>query len=451
MTTPDIAPIHDEHRQRRMRFMEKLGQGTAIVRSASESIMHNDTTYGFRQDSDLFYLTGFDEPEAVAVFAPHMPEEHRFILFVRPKDAELETWSGYRSGVEGAKERYGADEAFPIAEFDAKLPQFIEKAERIYYKPGHDDPFNLSILHHWQKLLKTHHKRGTAPVAIETLGPILHSMRMVKSDYELDQMRKAAAIAAQAHIKAMELAKPGRFEYEIQAEMEYIFRRDGALGPAYPSIVASGSNACVLHYIENKRQLQPGELLLIDAGASVGYYNSDITRTFPIEGRFSDEQRELYSIVLEAQLKAIATVIPGGTFDKMHGTAVRTIVEGLMALGLLVGEIETIIKDELYKPFYMHRTGHWLGLDVHDPGYYRQGETWLPFQPGQVITVEPGIYIGPGITLAEGQPVVPDRYRGIGIRIEDDVLVTAMGNEVLTEAIPKDIATLEYAHSQGPS
>lgn len=417
--------------------MEKIGAGTAIFRSAPTAVMHNDVEYNFRQDSDFFYLTGFDEANAVAVFAPHH-EEHQFILFVQPKDPEKETWHGYRVGVDAAKEYYGADEAYPIAELDEHLPKYLEQADRIYYRLGRDRDFTQTLLTHWQRLIASYGKRGTGPTAIEDVGFTLHGMRMVKSDAELELMRRAIAISVEAHNVARDMAQPGRYEYEIQSEMEYIFRKNGAQGPAYPTIVASGANACILHYTTNNRQMQAGELLLIDAGAAYDYYNADITRTFPVGERFTEEQQILYDLVLAAQQAAIAQVQPGNPYNAFHDAAVRVLTEGLVGLGLLVGEVDKLIEEEKYKPFYMHRTGHWLGLDVHDAGFYKIGkETWQPLQAGSVVTVEPGLYIGPDIKLAEDQPEVPARWRGIGIRIEDDVLVTDSGHEVLTAAVPK--------------
>jgi Xaa-Pro aminopeptidase len=425
--------------------MEKIDTGVAIFRSAPMAVMHNDVEYNFRQDSDFFYLTGFNEPEAVAVIAPHHPE-HKFVLFVLPKDPEKETWTGYRVGVEAAKSEYGADAAFPIAELDEKLPGYLEKADRIYYHLGRDRAFNDKILGHWQKQLATYAKRGSAPLSLADTAPILYPMRSIKSEQELALMRQAIAISVEAHNLAREMAAPGRYEYEIQAEMERLFRLRGGDGPAYPSIVASGANACVLHYTENNRQMETGDLLLIDAGCTYGYYNADITRTFPITGKFSSEQKILYQLVLEAQKQAIAQVKPGNTFNQVHDAAVKVLVEGLVDLKLLKGDVETLIhedeKDEKqkYKPFYMHRTSHWLGLDVHDVGIYKCGEeTWTTLQPGQVLTVEPGLYLSPEIKSVKGQPKVPKRWRGIGIRIEDDVLVTAEGHEVLTSGVPKDI------------
>ncbi|MGB5959043.1 MAG: aminopeptidase P N-terminal domain-containing protein [Coleofasciculaceae cyanobacterium] len=431
-----------EYKARREQLMTKIGTGTAIFKSAPVAVMHNDVEYAFRQDSDFFYLTGFHEPEAVAVLAPHH-EEHRFILFVQPKEPEKEVWTGYRAGVEAAKQKYGADEAYPINELNEKLPQYLEKADRLYYHLGRDRKFNDIVIRHWQRLMAGYPKRGTGPIAIESTNPILHAMRQVKSAAEVELMRKAADISVEAHNHARNFAKPGRYEYEVQAEIEHIFRMRGGMGPAYPSIVASGANSCILHYIENNRQMQEHDLLLIDAGCAYGYYNGDITRTFPVGGKFTTEQKILYELVLEAQEKAIAQVQPGNPYNLFHDTAVRVLVEGLMDLGLLVGDIEEIIKEEKYKPFYMHRTGHWLGLDVHDAGVYKHGENWQVLQAGHVVTVEPGLYIGPDIKPVEGQPEIPEKWRGIGIRIEDDILVTEQGHEVLTAGVPKSVEEME--------
>jgi Xaa-Pro aminopeptidase len=429
--------------QRRQRVMELIGGGTAIFASAPAAIMHNDVEHPFRQDSNFYYLTGFNEPKAVAVLAPHH-EEHRFVLFVRPKDKEKETWSGYRVGVEQAKERYGADEVYPIAELDEHLPKYLEKADRLYYHFGRDQRLNAKILHHWQTLLSTYPKRGTGPVAIEDAILLMQVLRRVKTPEELELLRRAVAISAKAHNYAREITRPGRYEYEIQAEIEHIFRMEGALGPAYPTIVASGVNACILHYVENNCQMQAEDLLLIDAGCAYDYYNADITRTFPVGGKFSTEQRILYELVLEAQLKAIAAVKPGAPFNEFHDAATRTLTEGMVELGLLQGDVNTLIEEKKHKAFFMHGTGHFLGLDVHDAGILRNPDkTWKPFQVGNVVTVEPGIYISPAYEPVEGQPQIDNRWRGIGIRIEDDVLVTETGCEVLTVAVPKSLADME--------
>lgn len=438
-----MAIEQQEYQQRREKLMEKIGNGTAIFRSAPMAVMHNDVEYTYRQDSDFYYLTGFNEAEAVAVLAPHH-EEHRFILFVQPKDPEKETWTGYRCGVEGAKELYGADEAYPINELDEHLLKYLMNADRIYYHLGRDRFFNDKILSYWQRLLAQYQKKGTVPIAIEDTKPLTHPMRLVKSEAEIALMRRATAISAQAHNRAREYARAGVYEYQVAAEIEHTFRLEGAMGVAYPSIVASGSNSCVLHYIENDRQMQDNELLLIDAGCCYGYYNGDITRTFPVGGKFTPEQKTLYELVLEAQLKAIEQVQPGNPYNQFHDTAVSVLVDGLMELGLLIGDKEEIIKEEKYKPFYMHRTGHWLGLDVHDAGTYKHNkETWRNLQPGHIVTVEPGLYISPHIKPVEGQPEIPDRWKGIGIRIEDDVLITSDGHDILTSDVPKSVAEME--------
>ncbi|NJO20382.1 MAG: M24 family metallopeptidase [Spirulinaceae cyanobacterium RM2_2_10] len=425
--------------------MAAIGNSSAIFRSAPLATAHNDVEHPFRQESDFFYLTGFNEPDAVAVLAPHH-EEHRFILFVQPKDPERETWTGYRVGVEQAQALYGADAVYSIHELDTKLPEYLKKAERLYYRFSLDRAFDNTVLRHWQKLLRLYPKNGYAPRALEDVRFVLHPLRQLKSEAELTAIRRATAIATAAHNRAREVARPGLYEYQIQAEIEYVFRMSGASGPAYPSIVASGPNACILHYVENNRQLQAGDLLLIDAGCAFGYYNSDITRTFPVGGQFNREQQIIYELVLEAQQQAIAAVKPGEPYNAFHDAAVATIVDGLLDLKLLTGDRDEIIKEEKYKHFFMHRTGHWLGLDVHDAGGYKQNEEdWLPLQPGHVVTVEPGIYIAPDIRAPEGQPEVPAEWRGIGVRIEDDVLVTAQGCEVLTEGVPKAIAALAAA------
>lgn len=433
-----------EYRQRRQQLMESIGSGTGIFRSAPMAVMHSDVEYNFRQESDFFYLTGFNEPNAVAVLAPHH-EEHQFVLFVQPKDPLMETWTGYRVGVDLAKEEYGADEVYPIAELDEHLPQYLADADRIYYHLGLDHPFNQTILKHWQRSLIMVRKNGIGPVALEDPMTVLHPQRLTKSVAELDLMRKAIDISAEAHNLAREIAQPGRYEYEIQAEMERLFRLRGGLGPAYPSIVAAGVNGCILHYTENTCQLQDQDLLLIDAGCSYQYYNADITRTFPVSGTFTAEQKALYELVLAAQEAAIAQVKPGNPYNAFHDAAVKVLTQGLVDLGLLKGDVDKLIEEETYKPFYMHRTGHWLGLDVHDVGVYKQDkETWQPLQAGHVVTVEPGIYISPDIQLAEDQPEVPERWRGIGIRIEDDVLLTDTGHEVLTAAVPKSVASMTH-------
>lgn len=448
---PLLSDWKAEFHRRRQAFGDRLGQGTAILRSAPHAVMHNDVEYAYRQDSDFYYLTGCDEPETVAVFAP-WHEEHQFILFMRPKDRLAETWSGRRVGVEAAQEVFGADVTYSIEDIADELPQYLNKADHLVYRFGRDRDFDTEVLKLWQQLLRQYPKTGQGPVAIADPITTLHALRNCKSPLEIAAMQRAADIAAEAHQRAQAIAAPGRWEYEIQAEMDAIFRKHGGWGPAYPSIIASGDNACILHYVENNRQMQDGDLLLIDAGCSYGYYNSDITRTFPVGGRFKPEQRILYELVLKAQAAAIAQVFPGNPYSAIHDTAVRVLVEGLVDLGLLVGDVDTIIEHELYKPFYMHRTGHWLGLDVHDVGIYKEGEEETLLKPGQVLTVEPGLYIAADLEPCQpgdeddwpAQPEVAARWHNIGIRIEDDVLVTEGGHQVLTAAVPKDPDALEH-------
>ncbi len=433
---------HNEYKNRRKQIMKKIGKSTAIFRSAPVAVMHNDVEYAYRQDSDFFYVSGFNEPDAVAVLAPHH-DKHRFVLFVRPKDPEQEVWTGNRAGVEGAKERYEADETYAIAELDEKLPQYLENADRIYYRFGRDRLFNETIVTHWQKLLTTRPSKGTGPTAIEDSGTIVHPLRMLKTKAEIDLMRRAADISVRAHQRALEVMRPGRYEYEIEAEIDYVFRKNGGDGSAYPSIVASGPNSCTLHYIANNRQVQKRDLLLIDAGCSYRFYNADITRTVPVSEKFTAEQKAIYEIVLAAQANAIEMLRPGKTYKQAYDAAVRTITEGLVDVGLLAGTVDDLIKEEKYKPYYMHRLGHWIGLDVHDCGLYQQGASSHRFEPGNVLTVEPGIYIGTDTKPAKGQPAIKPRWRGIGVRIEDDVLITAKGHEVLTEKLPKRIDEIE--------
>ncbi|MEL6899494.1 MAG: aminopeptidase P N-terminal domain-containing protein [Cyanobacteria bacterium J06606_4] len=429
--------MQSEYRQRRQAVISALGQSTAIFCSAPTAVMHNDVDHLYRQDSDFFYLTGFNEPSAVAVLAPSH-SEHQFVLFVQPKDPEKETWSGYRTGVELAKEKYGADEVYPIAELSEKLPEYVEKAPRLYYHFGNDRAFNDRIITLWQHFLTKMTKKGTGPAAIEDAKLLMQQFRRVKSPYEIKKIRQAIAISVEAHNAARDMVRPGVYEYEVQATIENIFRKAGAMGPAYPTIVAGGENACILHYVENNQQLQEGDFILIDAGCAYDYYNADITRTFPVGDRLSKEQEIIYDLVLKAQLAAIEKVQPGLPFNEFHDAATKIITTGLVELGLLVGDVDQLIEEKKHKAFFMHGTGHFLGLDVHDSGILRNPDkTWKPFVPGNIVTVEPGIYISPHYKPEEGQPVIDPRWLGIGVRIEDDVLVTETGNEILTAAVPK--------------
>ncbi len=425
----------DEYARRRARLMALMGEGAiALVPAALETVRNHDVEYPFRQDSDFRYLTGFPEPEALAVLTPGA--EQPYTLFCRSRDPLMETWNGRRAGQAGAVERYGTDRALPIAELDQRLPELLEGRVRVYTPLGCDPAFDRRVAG-WIGALRAQRHRGAAvPHEFVDLGYLLHALRLRKSPAELAVMREAARISAGAHARAMRTCAPGLREYQLAAELHHAFEWHGA-GWAYPSIVGGGANACILHYHENDAELRDGELVLIDAGCELDGYASDITRTFPVSGRFSAEQRALYALVLAAQQAALAEVRPGRRWNEYHDAAVRALTEGLCELGLLPGRAEDRIADEAYKRFYMHRTGHWIGLDVHDPSEYRADGDWCVLEPGMVLTVEPGLYVAAG---AEG---VDERWWNIGIRIEDDVAVTETGHEVLTHGVPKDADAIE--------
>lgn len=425
-----------EFARRRRQLMRMIGKGgIAILPAAPTRIRNRDTEYAYRQDSDFHYLTDFPEPEAVAVLMPGRPHGE-YVLFCRDRDPERETWDGYRAGPEGAVTVYGADDAFPIGDIDDILPGMLEHSERVYYTMGLNADFDQRLLG-WVNGLRAAATKGvTTPTEFVALDHLLHDMRLFKSRGEISAMRKAARIAAAAHVRAMRACKPGKWEYEIEAEFLHEFRRHDAT-TSYQPIVGGGPNGCILHYVENKDQLKEGELLLIDAGCEYESYASDITRTFPVSGRFSPEQRALYEVVLEAQLAAIEKVRPGNHWDDPHDAAVRVLTRGLVKLGLLKGRVPTLVKNGEYRRFYMHRTGHWLGIDVHDVGDYKVGEAWRLLEPGMVLTVEPGLYIAPG---SKG---VAKKWWGTGIRIEDDVLVTSDDPDVLSGDAPKDPEEIE--------
>ncbi len=426
-----------EFARRRKKLMDIVdGGGIAIQPTAPERIRNRDVYYPFRSDSDFHYLTGFPEPEAVMVLVPNRPQGE-YILFCREKDPEAETWHGRRAGLEGACDLYGADDAFPISDLDDILPGLLENKERIYYTMGRYQDFDQRLVG-WLNRVTSKGRAGVhAPDQFNSVGHYVHEMRMYKSREEIKTMRRAAQISAAAHRRAMEICKPGLFEYQVEAELLHNFMRHGSRSPAYPSIVGGGANTCILHYNENNEQLGDGDLLLIDAGCELDHYASDITRTFPVNGRFTAEQRAIYEIVLEAQLAAIDKVAPGNHWNEPHQAAVEVITKGLIEIGVLKGRWRTLVKDEAYRPYYMHRTGHWLGMDVHDVGDYKVGDEWRTFEPGMVTTVEPGLYMAPTIkSLAK-------RWWNIGVRIEDDVLVTADGREVLSHGAPKSVAEIE--------
>ena len=416
-----------------MRIMGR--DSIAILPAATVKQRNSDVSYRYRQDSDFQYLTGFGEPEAVAVLVPGR-EQAEYILFVRERDATRETWDGRRAGPAGALRDYDADDAFPISDLDEILPGLMENRARVFYTMGVHHEFDQRLLG-WINGLRSQTRQGKHPphetVALEHF---LHDMRLFKSRGEVAMMREAARIGAQAHRRAMRHCRPGLHEYEIQAEIEHEFRRAHS-GNSYEPIVGGGANGCILHYHENNARLVDGELLLIDAGCEYQYYASDITRTFPVGGTYSAEQRALYDIVLAANLAAIRQVCPGNHWNEPHEAAIQVLVAGLVALGLLKGKVSALIKAEAYRPFYMHRTGHWLGMDVHDVGDYKVGDVWRTLERGMALTIEPGLYLPPGM---KG---VPKRFQNIGIRIEDDVVVTATGCEVLTDAVPKQVAAIE--------
>lgn len=458
-TTESVAELHaaaatvaqaigpEDFRRRRERFLEQIGGGVAVLAAAPELVKSRDTEVPYRQNSDFFYLTGFLEPEAVAVLTPHDPE-HRFTLFVRPRDPERETWSGVRAGVEGAREHFGADAAYPIAELDERLKALVEPADALWYSVlgdgGEMDRRMLGLLAGFRG---SRPRSGKGPWDVRDPAQLLDRMRLIKEPGELALMREAAELAARGHLAAMRAGRPGVGEWEIQALLDSTFRAHAPdSGTAFSSIVGSAHNATVLHYVTNSRRIGEGELVLVDAGAEVGLYCADITRVFPASGRFTPEQRAVYDVVHRALEAAIEAVRPGAPVTGVHEAARRVLVEGMIELGLLEGEVDAIIEEEKpFKRFFMHNTSHWLGLDVHDAGGYRDrdGEP-LPLEPGMVLTVEPGLYI----------PVeddVPEHLRGIGIRLEDDVLVTEDGHEILTRGVPVDADEVErICSSRGP-
>ena len=417
-------------------FMRRMdAKSVAIIPSAREAVRSNDTQYRFRQDSDFYYLTGFEEPDSIAVIAPG--REQKYTLFVRPRDPEQEIWVGRRAGVEGAKSEFGADESFPIAEFDTKLHDILDGADKLYYRLGAYPDTDNTIIRQISQMRAFNRKPIHPPRTIIDPATIVHEMRVLKSPEELEIMQKAADIAAEAHVEAMKAVKPGMKEYEVEALIEQIFRRHGAAGPSYTSIIGAGPNATVLHYINNDGDLRDGELLLIDAGAEYKGYASDITRTFPINGRFSKAQREIYDLVLKTQVACVDMVRPGVTHDELKEHSVEMLTEGMVELGLLKGKPEDLIKEEKYKQFYMHGLGHLLGIDVHDVGVYYYDKESRALEPGVVMTIEPGIYVAPDTKD------IPEQYLGIGVRIEDDVLCTANGPRVLTTGVPKDADEIE--------
>src|SRR2546427_555789 len=478
--TFDLAPFVE----RRRRFAEAIGDALAIIPGAREVARNGDTNFEFRQDSDFYFLTGFDEPDAVAVINPSHAKE-RYVLFVRPRDREREIWNGRRAGVEGAVADYGADAAYPIDELDRRLREYILDRPSLVYRLG-NPAFEGRITRLLAEGRAARSRGQVTPATIEDPGPIVHEMRLRRSPGELARQRRACEISREAHAEAMRYARPGQYEYQVQAALEFVFRAHGSPRNAYPSIVASGPNACILHYGENIRRMQDGELLLIDAAREWGYHAADITRTFPVNGRFTAAQRTVYEVVLRAQLAGLAAARPGNRYEAVHEAARRVLTEGLVALGVLPRGVEDSLAMHHYREFYMHGTGHWLGMDVHDVGDYKIDRKSRVLEPGMVLTVEPGLYFDPdretvtyhlreysedemwerrlrfGAAAAKkmedeekakvGTIVhpVPQELRGIGIRIEDDVLITPDGCDVLTAGTPKTVDEIERACAETP-
>jgi Xaa-Pro aminopeptidase len=439
------ASTAKELKRRRRDLLRAIGpDGVLIVPAAQEVARNRDVHYPFRQSSDFAWLTGFPEPDAVAVLAPKH-EDGEFVLFCRPRDPEREVWDGYRFGTEGATEQFGADAAHPLAELDEKLPELLADRKRIHYPLGVDADLDLKVMG-WLRAVRAQARKGvSAPTALLTSDELLHERRLIKSKRERATMRRAAGISAAAHRRLMQTCRPGLSEQQLEATFLHACAEQGARFQAYPPIVGGGSNACVLHYVENADTLREGDLVLVDAGCELDGYASDITRTFPVSGRFSGPQRTLYELVLAAQQAAIAAVKPGKRWDAPHRAALKVLTRGLVDLGFIEGtrkDLPQLIKDEKYKPFYMHRTGHWLGMDVHDVGSYKVDGKWRTLEPGMVLTVEPGLYVAPDAQA-------PAQFRGIGIRIEDDVLVTEDGHEVLSRDVPKDPDAIERLMAGG--
>ena len=430
---------HTPFLARRTRLLASMTEGIAVISTAPEVRRNRDTHYPYRFDSYFYYLTGFREPEAIVVLiAGAAPKS---ILFCRDKNLEREIWDGHRFGPAAAAEAFGFDEAYSVSEFDERFATLLANQPVLFHSMGFDTEFDRRVLEGLNRVRANVRAGAHTPADIRDVRAMIDEMRLIKDDHEIAVMRRAAAISCGAHQRAMQFCAPGRFEYEIEAELIHEFRRHGAQAPAYTPIVAGGANACVLHYVENDQPLADGALLLIDAGCELDGYASDITRTFPVNGRFSGPQREVYQLVLAAQQAAAAAVRPGAPWEAAHEAAVRVLAQGMIDLQLLPGSLDAALESGSYKRFYMHRTGHWLGLDVHDAGEYKRAGQWRALAPGMVLTIEPGCYIRPA-------PDVPEDFWNIGIRIEDDALVTNEGCELITAAAPKSIDEIESLMAQ---
>lgn len=426
-----------EYAKRRKQLMQRIGSnGIVILPAAIESFRNGDAVYPFRQNSDFFYLTGFEEPEAVAVLLPKR-KEGEYLLFNRVRDRSREIWDGPRAGQEGAVKQFQADQAFPISEFESMLPELLEGRESIHYPLGLNKYYDKLLLQVVNKIRAKIRRGLQSPIAFVDVASSIHEMRLFKSPTEIAMMQKAVDITEKAHIQAMKACKPDIHEYQLEAELMYEFQRNGARFPAYSSIVGAGRNSCILHYVSNNHKIKDGDLVLIDAGAEYNNYAADITRTFPANGRFSAEQRAIYELVLEAQVAAIKSIKPGLKWETAQNIIVKIMTQGLIDLGILKGSLDSLIEKKAYFPFYMHLSGHWLGLDVHDVGRYKMNGKWRTLEPGMTFTIEPGLYISSDI------PGVHKRWHNIGVRIEDNILVTKKGCDVLSHKIPKKIAEIE--------
>ena len=423
--------------ERRDLLADKVLEDSAIIVSAaSVKSRISDTEYSYRQDSNFYYLSGYEEPESLILIRPNQDKE-RFVIFCRDRDPLREQWDGFRTGQEGVIQDYGADAAYSINSIDEIMPKLLEGAKNIYFSMSAPCGVDAKISSWVEDIRKNTRSGAEPPQNLLSLDSILHEMRLIKESDEMDLMKQAANITTEAHIRAMQSVRPGMYEYQLEAEYLYAFNKNGARSPAYNSIVGGGNNSCILHYVENNAELKDGDLVLVDAGCEYQYYASDVTRTFPVNGKFSPEQREIYSIVLEAHKQSMEQAKPGNKWNLMHEKSVEVIVEGLLSIGLLQGSRDEIIDKGEYSKFYMHRIGHWLGMDVHDVGSYKQDGDWRPLEEGMVMTVEPGIYI---LDSMEG---VDDKWKGIGVRIEDDIAITESGFEILTPDVPRTIEEVE--------
>ena len=426
------------HKQNRKAFIEKMGPGgVAIFASVPPAMWNHDTEYNYRPDPNFYYLTGFEEPESICVIAPDHPK-HQYILFVRPKDRQAEIWNGKRVGVKNARRHYGADKAYSIEKFSEKIGKYLQGAERLYYTLGSNQDVDSEILARFTQSVRSRIRSGKGFDTLVDPSPILSELRLIKNETEQQRLRLATEITVAGHVAAMKAIRPGLYEYELEALVDSTFRMNGANGPAFPTIVASGGNATTLHYTTNDCRIEDNTLVLIDAGAEYERYSGDVTRTFPANGTFTDAQREIYQLVLEAHYAIIDCIRPGVSIDEPHQKSIELLTEGMLSLGLLKGKAKQLIEKEKYRKFYMYRIGHMLGLDVHDVNCVHESSgDFKTFQPGMVMTIEPGLYV------AEDRGNVPPAYLGIGVRIEDDILVTETGCEVLTSGVPKEIGEVE--------